>query len=149
MKKILQSKINEIKTKADLLNNVKQIWDNFPQESIDRLVLSFAARLRHVINKGGESISDELRSSLTQIPSFPLLNRTEGVPLENILTFRDETVNDNPLEYQTLRQWTAEEDKILIEKTQIFGKQWSLLSKFFHCRTPLSIRKRYYYLYKH
>ena len=61
----------------------------------------------------------------------------------------DETVNDNPLEYQTLRQWTAEEDEILIEKTQIFGKQWSLLSKFFHCRTPLSIRKRYYYLYKH
>ena len=104
LKKILQSKIRDIKPKCDLLNNVRQIWDSFPQETIDRLIMSFEGRLRLVINKQGESISDELTTSLTQIPSFPFIHSDE-VQLDKILTFKDETIDDNPIEYRAMRKY--------------------------------------------
>jgi len=105
-------------------------------------------RLQLVISKEGESISDELRTSLTQIPSFPTTH-TEEVQLDKILTFKDETVNDIPLEFRTLKQWTPDEDKILIEKVQTLGPKWTIISKLFEDRSPSSLRLRYHYLYKH
>jgi len=60
---------------------------------------------------------------------------TEEVQLDQILTFKDETVDDNPLEYRTRRQWTPEEDKILIEKerTRQFCPNFSKIELHYHC----------------
>ena len=66
--------------------------------------MSFEGRLRLVINKQGESISDELTTSLTQIPSFPFIHSDE-VQLDKILTFKDETIDDNPIEYRAMRKY--------------------------------------------
>ena len=41
---------------------------------------------------------------------------TGEVQLDKILVFKDETVDDRPSEYRTLRPWTLEEDEILLEK---------------------------------
>ena len=122
------------------------VW-SFPQESIDRLILSFPGRLGLVINKEGASISDELRTSLTKILSFSMTH-TEEVQLDKVLTFKDQTIDDNLLEYRTRRPWTPEEDKMLIEKVQIFGTKWVTIVKFFDDRNALSLKLRYRYLYK-
>ena len=77
MKRIIQGKIDEINNKEDLMKTATEIWNSFPQETIDRLVLSFACRLRMVIGKQGELISDELRSSLEKNTSVPVRSNTK------------------------------------------------------------------------
>lgn len=149
MKKIIQTRIDEIKTKPDLIRIVNEVWDAFPQEAINRLVMSFAGRLRLVIAKGGESISDELRTSLYHVPAFPLENLDNLIPLDKIISIRDENIDDMPLEFRTLRTWTPIEDEILIKNVKIIGKKWQLLTNFLPDRTALSIRSRYNHLYKH
>jgi hypothetical protein len=44
MKSIIKQHYNEVKN-SEALAIVQEVWDAFPQESIDRLVLSFTARL--------------------------------------------------------------------------------------------------------
>ena len=149
MKRMIQARINEVETKADLIRIVNEVWDAFPQESINRLVLSFAGRLRLVIAKGGESISDELRSSLYRVPAFPMENLQNLITLDKIITTKDENVDDMPLEFRTLRPWSPDEDANLIKNVGIVGKKWQLLTNLMQDRTAASIRSRYTYLYKH
>ena len=55
----------------------------------------------------------------------------------------DEIVDDNPLEYKTRRQWTPEEDKILLEKerTRQFCPNFSMIELHYHCGRDIVIYK--------
>ena len=54
-----------------------------------------------------------------------------------------------PLEFQTLRAWTQEEDENLIKNVKYIGKIWQILTNFYPDRTVTPIRNRHVYLYKH
>lgn len=41
-------------------------------------------------------------------------------------------------------EWTKEEDRILLEKTEEFGFKWKVLENFFSNRNEIQIRNRYY-----
>ena len=68
--------------------------------------------------------------------------------LDQMLTVRDENVDDEPLEYRTLRSWTPEEDELLIKNVRRLGKKWHLIANLIPDRTINSIRNRYNALYK-
>ena len=148
MKKVIQARIGEINNKDDLLRIVNETWDNFPQESINSLVRSFECRLRMVIDNNGESISDELRSSIHRVPFSPLNQIDDYLTLDDIVQVKDERINDQPVEFKTLRQWNPDEDAALIQNYRLYGNKWNLIARFIPERTPASIRNRFKYLYK-
>jgi hypothetical protein len=41
------------------------------------------------------------------------------------------------------RDWTQEENDLLLQKIEVFGLKWSILSKFFVKRSEIDIRNRY------
>lgn len=41
------------------------------------------------------------------------------------------------------RPWTAEEDALLFEKFKEYGRQWSIIAKFFNQRTDIHIKNRW------
>lgn len=45
--------------------------------------------------------------------------------------------------------WTEEEDRLLLEKSAIYGTHWNKISKSFRCRSDNSIRNRYQLLMRH
>lgn len=92
-----------IETKEELIQAVMDAWDQFPQESIHRLVLSFHARLRTLIHENGESISDILRSNINLAPIFPLPSFHEVLSIDNIVETIDPTIDDNPIEVRSKR----------------------------------------------
>lgn len=51
---------------------MKKNWDDFPQASIDRLVLSFENRLKLVIQEDGKSITNILRKSIHIEPNVEI-----------------------------------------------------------------------------
>ena len=51
---------------------MKKNWDDFPQESIERLVLSFENRLKLVIQEDGKSITNILRKSIHIEPNVEI-----------------------------------------------------------------------------
>ena len=76
-------------------------------------------RLKLIINKEGVARSCEVRISSIQ---------TEEVQLDRIRTLNDETIDDSLLKYLILKQWTPENDEILIKKA----------------RTALPLQRRYH-----
>lgn len=66
----------KIHSKNDLEKAVMSIWDAFPQDPIDRLVLPFQSRVKLVFSKNGNSISDELRSG-ADVSAFVPPNESE------------------------------------------------------------------------
>ena len=148
MKRIIQGKIDEINNKEDLMNVVTEVWDSFPQETIDRIVLSFTGRLRMIIGKEGESISDDLRSSLENIPMFPLGQTPNIMSVAEMITTKDETINDKPKKLLSLAEWTPDEDELLLRLYKIHGKKYSDIAKHMENRTACSIRNRMKHLYK-
>ena len=57
---------------ANISEKVKKNWDDFPQASIDRLVLSFENRLKLVIQEDGKSITNILRKSIHIEPNVEI-----------------------------------------------------------------------------
>ncbi|ELP90560.1 hypothetical protein EIN_020090 [Entamoeba invadens IP1] len=41
-------------------------------------------------------------------------------------------------------EWTPEEDKILLDKQQVLGNKWKLISTFLPGRAPNSVKNRYF-----
>ena len=141
MKRIL--KTMEITTKQQLIDAINQIWDAFPQSSIDSLVRSFRGRLFTVIDQQGESISDILRSDIHNAPNIPLIPDENTMSLADMITVWDPTIDDNPIEVRAQRAWTLDEDIILLSSIKNIGKKWSLISQKLTDRTPNSCRMRY------
>ena len=145
MKRILKQK--QPKNKEELIDTINEIWESFPQDSIDRLVLSFNARLRTVIHEGGESISDILRNGIHINPQYASQQFEDIWGIEDLIQPMNASINDSPIEVLTKRDWTFEEICILIDKVKIYGtgtNAWKEVAKYFDNRTPLSIRKKYY-----
>ena len=66
MKRILKN--HKILSKSDFIQTIQKIWEEFPQSKIDSLVQSFTKRLKRVISNDGNSISDELRNGINNLP---------------------------------------------------------------------------------
>jgi hypothetical protein len=121
----------------------QEVWYEFPQESIDRLVLSFLGRLRMPIAKNGESISNEFRRSIHNVPAFPLPSIPNKLGLLDLLTLYDPNVSDDPIFINSKRPWTPEEDALIIHWKSIPGNKWTLIANHLHQRTALSVRNRW------
>lgn len=44
--------------------------------------------------------------------------------------------------------WTSEEDKLLIEKVETYGRKWKFLTQFFFGRTDINIKNHYNFIQK-
>ncbi len=141
MKRIL--KTFKIDSKSDLIEKVLSIWELFPQDSINRLVLSFSGRLRTVISENGGSISEILRKGIHYAPEIVLPYRDDLLKFEDLVALNDPCIDDNPIEFKTRRQYSIEEDLLLLQKVRDLGNKWTLISKYFEDRTPTSLRNRY------
>ena len=146
MKRILKTK--DIKTKNDLIKEVNDIWNSFPQSSIDSLVGSFYGRLRMVLGVEGESISDILRSGIHSPPQFPLQMHEGKMDLTDMITACDPTVDDEPIDLKTQREWEVDEDIALLNGVKEYGKKWTIIANTLHERTANSCRNRYNHIYK-
>ena len=146
MKRILKTKA--ITTKNELIDAINDIWDSFPQSSIDSLVCSFRGRLLTVIDQEGESISDILRSGIHSAPQIALMPNQLTMPLTDMITACDPTVDDNPVEMKSQRAWTLEEDILLLNSVKEFGTRWAVIAPKFTDRTSNSCRSRYMYISK-
>ena len=141
IKRILKTK--QISSKAELLNTVQEIWENFPQEVINRLVLSFHGRLRTVIQENGGSIAEYLRKGIHLAPDMVLNQFPDMMNLDEIIAPYDPNIDDNPIEVKTKRPWTYQEIKLLLDKVNELGKKWTVISGFFEDRTPISIANKF------
>ena len=129
MKRILKN--TEIESKEHLIETIQNIWNNFPQDSINRLIYSFYGRLRLIIDQKGESISDLLRKGFHNIPEFPIPKFNDIWDLNELIVACDPSVNDNTIEVSSKLPWTSEEIILLMNKVKEFGTQWSKVALFF------------------
>lgn len=141
MKRIIKTK--SINSKEDLINTVQEIWNNFPQSSIDELILSFKTRLRLVIALNGDSISDILRNGLQIDVNYVPISPAFVVPFENYLARYNPNIDDHSEEILARRTWNPEEVKLLIDKVRVHGNKWTRLASFFDHRTPASLKRKY------
>ena len=141
MKRIIKTK--KITDKATLISTIQEIWDNYPQESINRLVLSFEGRLRTVLYENGNSISEYLRNGIHFVPSSALSSYPSLLPIDSIIASYDPSIDDNPIEVRTRRPWEVDEISLLLEKVKEYGKKWSQIATFFTDRTPLSLANKF------
>lgn len=141
IKRIL--KTLKIKSKEELIEKVTTIWEAFPQSAINNLVLSFHGRLRTVIYQNGNSISEMLRNGIKFAPEVVLPFREDILKVDELISFVDTSINDNPIEFKTKRPFSPEEDILLLQSVKSLGNKWSLISKSFEDRTPTSLRQRY------
>ena len=146
MKRILKTK--EITSKQQLIDEVKEIWESFPQESIDRLVQSFKGRLYATISNNGESLSDILRNGIQIEQETEVTPNETTLDLADIITTYDPNVDDNPIEMRTQRNWSIEEDILLLSSVKELGHKWSKIAKKFVDRTANSVRNRFKHIYK-
>ena len=144
MKRIL--KTMKINSKIELIQKVNEIWEAFPQSSINSLILSFHGRLRMVIADNGQSISDKLRSGIHKAPQIVLPYRNDLLGFNDLVCLNDPDVDDQPVEFTSKRKFNNDEDILLLSLVDIHGRKWKLLSEFFVDRTPNSLKNRYNYI---
>ena len=105
---------------------VIQIWDEFPQEKNNSLVLSFKKRLKLVLAKNGESISEELRQGLKKLPDddIQISNDTDLHSFDEIIEIYDLETDDSPIQLQSKRHF-------LLKKIYIFFELLEYYRSFF------------------
>ena len=121
MKRILKGKIFE--TRESLINELQKIWDLFPQEMIDKLCLSFQSRLRTLINQNGESISDLLRKKLEYQSPIVISSPNKLLQIDDLITNYDPTVNDLTPKFLSKRDFTTEEDILILTVTSSYPER--------------------------
>ena len=141
IKKILKSET--INSKLELIEKVQQIWESFPQSSINNLVLSFEGRLRMVITENGQSINDHLRKGIHNFPESVQIDLTKVLDVSDLIENYDPEVDDNPIEFVSKRPFTVEEDLLLFNLFSQFGPKWKKMSEYFTSRTPGSLSRRW------
>ena len=143
MKQILKQNVTH--TKEELIETIQKVWMEFPQESINRLVQSFADRLRMVIHDNGESISDRLRKGIHRLPAFafPQYDAECFYTVNDLICEFDPDVDDSPAEIRSKRPWTHEEIEILLNKVKEIGYHWKIMATYFNDRTPESLMHKY------
>ena len=121
-----------------------EIWESFPQDSINSLISSFESRLRFVLSQNGESISEILRRNIHQDAAITLdLTNNNLLQIDDLIEFYDPLTNDEPLEFIAKRPFTVEEDILLLSKVNELGPRWKEMIKFFINRNQNSLRYRY------
>ena len=140
MKRILKSR--NIKNKNELLQAINEIWDSFPQESINKLVASFKVRLQMVLEHDGKSITDIHRSGIHKAPTIDVFRNENTMDLAEMITTIDPTVDDSPIEVKTRCKWELEEDIILLTSVKKLGSKLSSIAERLDDRTANSCRKR-------
>ncbi len=146
IKRILKTK--KITTRQELIDMVNEIWNNFPQEAINRLIQSFDGRLRTVLDANGESISDILRSSIHHVPSSVWCQVINPLFFDDLVAVYDPTLNDNTLEFLSKRPWSYEEVQQLITLVGQFGRKWNIVASRMVNRTSISCANKYKSLVK-
>lgn len=135
-------KREKITTKEELIQKVTEVWESFPQNKINELVLSFNGRLRTLIANDGKSISDILRKGINQIPQFPLPSCDKLLTQNDLIENYDPTVNDTPLEFRTKRDFEPHETLLLMQLAQD-GVSFKDMAPMFEDRTEGSLRNKY------
>ena len=103
-------------------------------------------RLRGLINRNGESLSDVLRNNIH-------LNFDLAINVFPDIWTRDELfeeinpeTNDNPVEVTARRSWDLDEIELLLQKVKIFGSDdsaWRKIAAFFPNRKARSLNLKY------
>ena len=132
----------KILTKEELIQKINEIWELFPQNSINKLVDSFNGRLRMLISEEGKSINGLLRKGLDLVPQFPLQYPQKLLKNKDLIENYDPTVNDEPLEYKTKRHYSPDEDILLLQLKKD-GLTFVQMEPMFENRTSNSLRLRY------
>lgn len=148
MKRILK-KYRNLK-KNEFIQKVLQIWDEFPQEKINSLVLSFKNRIKLVIAKNGESITEELRQGMSKLGDYNISPNPDIslLKVDQIIESYDPTIDDCPVEFYARRPFTIEEDIKLLNLVNQLGNKWKKMEPLFEQRTAVSLRNRWTYLRK-
>ena len=69
------------------------------------------------------------------------------IPIDELITVKDETIDDQPLEVIAQRKWEPEEDRILLQFYQEYGNKWKTIAELIPGRTAQSVRNRINHLY--
>ena len=80
---------------------MREIWTSFPQDEIDRLVLSFQNRVELIIEQEGKSITDILRNGIHQSPKDNIIiNENYSIlTIEDLIQKCEPDTNDCPIEF--------------------------------------------------
>lgn len=141
----LKSAVAKIKQKTiqELRQVVEQVWNEFDQESINNLVLSFFQRLILILQKEGESIQPLLRKSLNNL-SIVLPEIPENTELmDDIISELLESIPENNQITMKKGHFSPEEDKIIITYFLRFGPKWTKIQQYLKERTPNQIKNRF------
>ena len=85
---------------------MKKNWDDFPQASIDRLVLSFENRLKLVIQEDGKSITNILRKSIHIEPNVEITidEIFPNLSVDELIEPYNHNTNGTPIEFLTKKK---------------------------------------------
>lgn len=117
-----------------------RVWNDYDQEKINNLVLSFYQRLQLIIENKGESIQPQLvrglyqlNITLSQIPP----DAEYWSDIISKISNKDEQmiINKGP--------FNKDEDDIILDSVKKYGRKWTLIALKFPDRTPIQIRYRY------
>jgi hypothetical protein len=117
-----QLNMGEIKYRSQAIIEIRRVWDNIPQESVDRLCASFPTRVEMMNDAGGQTIQPLLANHRTTVPEGYLSDRPTLVP--------------TPL-------WSDEDDRKLIELFVRLGPKWHEIAFHFLGRSTEQVIKRW------
>jgi hypothetical protein len=123
---IIKNHLNwaKITNKQQAIDTIRKVWNEIPQETIDRLCRSFLGRVKMVVAVQGQTIQPLLSANKTTVPPDYLAHRPEMPPLP--------------------ATWTAEEDELFVDiRIQHPKLSWDMLTKFFPGRTAANLRNRW------
>jgi transposase len=125
---ILKRLVNkfEPKTVEELNIALMKSWELIGEMTIDKLCLGFRERLHCCLENSGASIGKDL---------FRLGER--------------DAMKDFVIMNSIHKTWTAEEDRLLMEKFREFGARWKVMSRFFPDRNSCQIKNRWYSVLRH
>lgn len=120
---IIKRRLNQyhIRTKEELIQRVKEVWNALDQSTIDRLVGEFNKRVDLVISVNGCSISQYISSHCNVPKNLP-----------------SEATSTNP--------FTPDEDNIILTKFSEIGPKWKAISTLLSCRSPNMVKNRFHFL---
>lgn len=142
-------KSKKVTTKKELIENNMEIWEAFPQDKINNLILSFKWRLGKILENNGESISELLCRGINIDDETYVFEKIPGLLEKNdIIEQFDPTVDDEPIEFMTKRKYSEYENLLLLQLVRQIGKKWKNISVKFENRTPQFLRNRWNYLHR-